>query len=967
MRFFNQGVELTEYTDSIPLLKFHKRQMVYVFLLCFGMGISLQAAAQGISQQDSILLDSLNAQPGRLLQDSTQATILERAQQMQVLNKYQECRHFLKSIEDVIDKAPSKNDYFQARIRQQLSTTEAHMGNAQACYRYGKQVLSAFENLPEPDTALLRNNYQILASASKQLGYREEALHYCDRWLQMTDEKETPLQKAHVLNMMGLIHSHLFNQRAAQEYFRQCYDLRAQHAPESLPSVINDIGLMYLHFQRYDSAIVWLKKGLEFRHSNLDEQILIHATLSTHMSDAYFQLGKKDSALQYSENALVIRAQYQSLKVDTMQMAVLDHIDILMNSENRQLAQAFIEEVTPFIQSNKNPALESRLYVSKAKMSMHFQQVDNAIRYYNLALHTLDTSFIKGSALFPDSLYIPLQPDLSLINTLESKADALDQQYTGQKDKTFLLAAIANMEKAVEYMNRYMYRHPGSISDPVVYYHQKRLVDKSLSLLYQLYRLDKEQVSLQTLSRLLEIERINSVRKNLIYQQLILQNPQADSLQKEWQYLNEALRIQASRNASDSSVTYDSLTEILHTTDIQFQQQFGNYHRLAIEESTTIPAPLPGSLSENKALVQYFFAGDVLHCIFATGPQFKWYAIPWESEQKKLLHEVQVMLRNPQVQTYDRLSDLGRVLLPFLKNVQPEELVIMPHGPLHHLPFEALKIREDYLIQHHSIAYLQSLARTAGPERKPRYFLGFAPFYSSGTKTSIGKVGVAYHAQPVYLTLHNSQDEITLTGGFFESSYFQGPQATEFAFRQSLAKQDIIHLATHTLLDDENPLFSRILLAKDSLHDGKLYIHELFTLPLQAQLVVLSACNQINQDKGEGLTSLATGFYMAGVNKLMLTHWPVPEGENTAVLEDFYKHWRKQGEAMPQALQSAKREYLTTNDEASQHPYYWAGLVLHQNQYLSDKGFGIPWKTLFSIMAVLTGLAFLFIFYKRRS
>jgi len=134
----------------------------------------------------------------------------------------------------------------------------------------------------------------------------------------------------------------------------------------------------------------------------------------------------------------------------------------------------------------------------------------------------------------------------------------------------------------------------------------------------------------------------------------------------------------------------------------------------------------------------------------------------------------------------------------------------------------------------------------------------------------------------------------------------------------------------HTILDDDNPMYSKLVFSQpgDSLNDGLLNAHEIYNMKLNARMVVLSACNSGDGKflKGEGVMSLARGFFYSGCPSLVMTLWTVEDLSGSTLMSSFYK-FLSQSFPKDVALQQAKLDYLESADPLKSHPYFWSGYV----------------------------------------
>jgi CHAT domain-containing protein/tetratricopeptide (TPR) repeat protein len=164
----------------------------------------------------------------------------------------------------------------------------------------------------------------------------------------------------------------------------------------------------------------------------------------------------------------------------------------------------------------------------------------------------------------------------------------------------------------------------------------------------------------------------------------------------------------------------------------------------------------------------------------------------------------------------------------------------------------------------------------------------------------------------------------------FSALDFKASRAT--ATSPELSKYQIIHFATHGVLDLEHPELSGIVLSmvdeKGQPQDGYLRLHEIYNLNLPAELVVLSACQTGvgKQIKGEGLIALTRGFMYAGAKSIVASLWKVDDAATSALMAEFYKQMFVNKLKPAAALRAA--QVKTSQEKRWESPYYWAGFFL---------------------------------------
>jgi CHAT domain-containing protein len=154
----------------------------------------------------------------------------------------------------------------------------------------------------------------------------------------------------------------------------------------------------------------------------------------------------------------------------------------------------------------------------------------------------------------------------------------------------------------------------------------------------------------------------------------------------------------------------------------------------------------------------------------------------------------------------------------------------------------------------------------------------------------------------------------------------------ETAMRPELADYRIIHFATHSMLNNNNPELSGVVLslvdATGRPRNGYLRLYDIYNLRLNADLVVLSACRTAlgEEIQGEGLVGLTRGFLYAGAARVAATLWEVDDRATGEVMKRFYQRMLARGERPAAALRAAQIELW--KNKGWEAPYYWAAFTL---------------------------------------
>ncbi|HSE42128.1 MAG TPA: CHAT domain-containing protein, partial [Acidobacteriota bacterium] len=272
-----------------------------------------------------------------------------------------------------------------------------------------------------------------------------------------------------------------------------------------------------------------------------------------------------------------------------------------------------------------------------------------------------------------------------------------------------------------------------------------------------------------------------------------------------------------------------------------------------------------------------------------------------------------------------------------------QNLLLILDGVLHYIPFETLAMnKDDLMIEHFRIAYAPSLTIWANLKEnsKPqnsKQFIAFGdPVLPVDSSESDDSEKSRFHDLG---RLRYAREEVEGIASLYPQGLkiYLGKDAKESKFRiNEISDYNMIHFATHAVIDEEMPRRSMVILSADSKEgtDGILQMHEIWNLNLNAQLVVLSAC-QSGLGKlvsGEGMISLMRAFFYAGAKNVVVSLWNVDDRSTSDLMKGFYVHM-KNGKSQSESLRQAKLDMIRTAKSGSGYaaykdPYYWAPFVL---------------------------------------
>jgi CHAT domain-containing protein/tetratricopeptide (TPR) repeat protein len=388
------------------------------------------------------------------------------------------------------------------------------------------------------------------------------------------------------------------------------------------------------------------------------------------------------------------------------------------------------------------------------------------------------------------------------------------------------------------------------------------------------------------------------------------------------------------------------------------------------------PPPLPEvqKLLGEKTLLLEYLVGEEGSFLFAVRRDgYRVARLPEGPRLREAVSRLREAVSRPEraaLSTYVSLAKrlYDQLVLP-AKDIADhvEEILVAPDDILHYLPFELLltatppsALRSDprhlpYLIRDYRVSYLPAagilptLAR-ATPETSRKDLLALGdPSYSRrepvpGNHAEAAIRGAFAREKPWMLRrLAHSRDEVTRIASLYPRESVDlllGDEATEENLKADgrLGRYRVIHLAAHGLLNESRPQFSGLVVSlpqanpaasgREQSEDGLVQVYEIFNTKLNAELVVLSACETgLGQEiRGEGVVGLTRAFLYAGTPAVVVSLWKVADASTAELMFRFHERLQGGDRSASEALRRAQLDLVDGTGFA--HPYYWAPFVL---------------------------------------
>lgn len=389
---------------------------------------------------------------------------------------------------------------------------------------------------------------------------------------------------------------------------------------------------------------------------------------------------------------------------------------------------------------------------------------------------------------------------------------------------------------------------------------------------------------------------------------------------------------------------------LVNTLKLNAEQDFKNLYHPDILSVGDIQQ----TLNTNQTLLEYFVGENSIFIFTINKDQFKVTEVKKDFPLEEWIQQMRVgiygsFLNNIEDDSLtirtkyykEAATKLYDKLIAPVQNILRGSVIIVPDGVLSNISFDALLAEKpsvinrpqnfNYLLNKHKISYcysatlLNEMVKKEHRQKPKEQFLAMVPAFENkgnATKSNKGNFDPLTYSKEEAIALQKIMGGDTLIGN----------KATKSFFTQNASNYRTIHLTTHGKMDDQIGDYSYLVFAQpDSSNENELlYTRELYNIQLNADMVVLSACETgIGElQGGEGVISLARAFAFAGSKSIVTTLWSVNDKATKELMILFYQNI-KEGKSKDEALWLAKRAYITDEKNKGQLalPYYWSGII----------------------------------------
>lgn len=827
----------------------------------------------------------------------------------------------------------------------------------------------------------IARNYYMMGNRYRRSGDYEQASTYYQQSLDIFIklQNENSVEVADVYFGMALCYRELENPKLEYQYLDQSKTIRQKIFGKNhftVGEIYMELGTYYAQKLRYDSTLHYYSVATSIWEDQLGNNPYFLSKAYEKLAYIYQLKNEPEKEFEYLKKALDFRLTGTKSKTSPQMSFGNTAADLDFSTED-----------------NSKITIGNQLYTSYLNLAYFYKRKKDyrlALTYCQKALMEVCPSLGGNIDIHQNPTINELSHNIAWLEALQQKGELFYRIYTSESKKTTDLEhSLTIYEEALSLVDTLRLNFTSDGSKQLLTKRAIPVYEGAITTLYLLFEKTKDPQYLNTGFKIMEqskafvllqaIQNIEAKGFSDVPESLLAKE---DKLRRSLSYYSN-YKNRTSKNTKDFDQAYFRTKRAYDSLVTEIENNYPSYYKLKYNTQVASISKIQNELLlHDKMLLEYFIGDQFIYVFQITQDNQKFHRIPIPHDFmtlvksfRKCLTDYQLIGKDPSLAYKSFIaysnSFYKRFIGSFLDEV-PEhitQLIIVPDGLLNYIPFEVLITSApsnlstpdykalDFLVERYNLYY--SYSSTLLLENKYRQknshngkCLGFAPTYENSDNAD----------------LPWAEKELKAIEKVFNGDYYYGSQASKSIFKQKGASYAIIHLAMHGIVDMRNPLNSKLAFAQTDENPEKayLYAHEVHQMALNADLVVLSACETgIGKViRGEGVLSLARAFMYAGTPSVLTTLWKVNDFTSATLMGFFYANLAK-GMPKHKALRKAKLDFLRQSDQISGHPAFWASFIAIGDPSPIHRAWGAGiWILLFLILgSCLVGA---YVFWKKK-
>ena len=883
------------------------------------------------------------------------------------LGEFQEALHYYnqglplhRAVRDVRGESINLNN---------IGIVYAKMGQSERALEYYRQALPLKQAIGNRKSEA--NTLHAIAGAYSQLGEFQKALEYYDRALPLTRITGELFGESATLSSIGALYYRMGNWQKAAEYHRQSLVIaRSLGDRREEASVLYNLGLVYQQLGETQTALEYYQQALPLRRIVGDKRGEAY-TLNA-MGTTYAALGDNQKVLDYYTQALAFMRDLADKYGEANVLSSLG--GFFVRSGKFENAMGYFDQGLRVSRAAGDRLGELYALRNIGSAYVNLKEFEKAKEYLSPALKIAIAIGDRGreAAILGDMARVERGQNR------QTEARSLIESSLAIVESTRQALSSPNLRASYMTTKRSLYEFH---IDLLMQIHKESPTGGFDWLALQA----SERARARSLLDML-IESRADIRQGV--DPSLLEKER--TLEQQLSVKSERLtRLLVSKHTEEQERTARKDVEVLlgdyHEVETQLRAKSPRYAALTQPQPLSIKEIQEEVLDADTLLLEYVLGNERSYLWAVTTTSIKSFELPGRAQVEGAAQRVYELLVAKADGLYpEALSNLSKMVLkPAAEQLRKKRLIIVSDGILQYIPFGVLpdpipgpeqsslpSPTSAPLILNHEIVCLPSVSTLAVLRRESSNRKAAAktlavladPVFekddqrvkptTSGQRTE-AQGGNDSKIQKTALPpdLERSTDDLGVNGFARLSlsrleaelisklaSRGQPLKALDFtasratATSRELEQYQIVHFATHSLMNNQHPELSGIVLSlvdeRGQPQDGFLRLYEIYNLKLAADLVVLSACQTAlgREIRGEGLVGLTRGFMYAGAPRVVASLWKVSDKATAELMKRFYQKMFIDGLRPAAALRAAQVSML--KERQWQAPYYWAGFVL---------------------------------------
>lgn len=859
------------------------------------------------------------------------------------------------------------------------------LDNFQKVFEVG-QYLVNLHPFPNSNTAF--HLFNIIAYSARASGYYSDALDIYEDILFPMAESLNYSERYLIIRMDYANTLFRFgNLNAALKEYEYIYSQGIQNLdPRYRPALLNNLAISYLNAGKFDQYVSFQLDAFEIarEEKNFEDQLDILRNFFIF----YRRQNETELAVNYLNQALEL-ARTNNLLTETSSILLSLGVYKRETENAPQEALPHLYDALELSQESNNYQQLFNSYVDLSETYHMLDDYENAEKYLKSALEVsrlrddrisyTKASVRYGNLLTEDERFEDAKWAIRNITDEDLQQIPFYLKVLGKNVQIKLLIQECKIQEALEISSSIIEEILSWLRESTDLQTGHMRMDREFSEAFRLhtdilYKLGNYEEAIAVTGELRNLSRTGFYNNPLLKSQILSE----EQLIRDYTLSNriEDLRSRyAAANDDQKVFLSNQLAEAISERNSLQSQAFPNYNENSFDN------PLPSAIKklDSDQMVIYFSVYETqIFQFFVSRNSVDMKAYPADNKYLDLLENAVATMGHGSTD----LNLLHEVYQTFYDGNIPERihhLYVIPDGIFYRLPIEILPVEPvhssnsygstTYLMENYSVSYLNTLSDLITESPDTDFSFDMAGF-------GVSNFTAAGH--PELPDLPFSPQEITDSAEklekFTNNRFFIDENSTETNFREIAGKAKIIHLATHSKVNDESPLFSSLYLHAgsgnvpgDSLateNDGIIHAYELFDLNLNADLIFLSSCESGTGGylKGSGILGFSRAFTYAGAQSLSINLWPIRDQTASEISLAFYEALNE-GKNKADALREARLSYLNnTNSD----PYLWGAFIMYGNieAPVNNNQFFVP---LLISGLLITGLFLAVIVYQKKS